>query len=64
MNHREKSLNQLLKEAGITTHYTNGDKRPGTHLEFNGKIIDMPKHNYLYKVVLREYGIDLTTFND
>ncbi|MBO9671958.1 MAG: hypothetical protein J7577_00825 [Sphingobacteriaceae bacterium] len=65
MIHTEKSLNQLLNEAGIETLYLGKPKTNcGTHLSFNGKTIERPSYKSCYKVVLEEFGIDLTIFND
>ena len=67
MGHEEKTLIQLLDEAGIKRIYTTLDRYPYKQLdflEFNGKRISRPNHDRCYDVVLREFGIDFTTFND
>gem|GEM_PF-3089852 len=67
MRHEDKTLIQLLKEAKIEMIYTPLDKYPHKRLDFleyNGKRINRPRHDRCYEVVLREFGIDLTTFND
>lgn len=67
MGHEEKTLIQLLDEAGIKRIYKNLDKYPWKEIEFlehKGKRISRPNHDRCYDVVLREFGIDLTTFND
>lgn len=67
MHHSEKSLIQLLNEADIELIYTPLDKYPYKQLDFlehKGKRIARPNHDRCYDVVLREFGIDLTTFND
>lgn len=63
MRHEDKTLAQLLEEAGIKRIFSKISK-VSTHLEYKGKIIEKPWASDCYEVVLREFGIDLTTFND
>jgi hypothetical protein len=67
MHHSNKSLIQLLDEAGIARIYKTLDIYPYKQIEFleyNGKRIDCPTAYSCYQVVKREFGIDFTTFND
>lgn len=63
MNHTEKTLLQLLDEAGIKVLRNNPKSKALSHLEYNGKIIIAPRHDRCYEVVKEKFGIDLTTFN-
>lgn len=60
MRNDEKTLVQLLEEAGIKRIFPEGSK-VSTHLEYKGKIIEKPWASDCYEVVLREFGIDLKT---
>lgn len=64
MHHTEKSLVQLLEEAGIKTVYIDPKSKIKANLIYKGKTIFRPNCQSLYRIVLEEFGIDLTTFND
>lgn len=64
MHHTEKSLFELLEEAGIKTIYIDPKSKIKANLEYNGKVIIRPRCQDCYRVVLEEFGIDFKTFND
>jgi len=64
MKYEEKTLIQLLEEAGVKILYNNPKYKAPSHLEYNGKTIIAPSANRCIEVVKREFGIDLTTFDD
>ena len=64
MHHSQKPLIRLLDEAGIIMHKTDKPYKRIERLEYDGKVISCPRAADCFDVVKREFGVDLTTFND
>lgn len=56
-----KTLNEILKEAGIKTIYPE-NKKHSVWLEYNGKKIIRPNPERCYDMVLTHFGINLKYF--
>lgn len=63
-NLKEKTLIQILDDAGVKILRNNPKSRALSHLEYNGKIIIAPRVDRCYEVVKEKFGIDLTKFNN